>query len=90
MSLKPLQKLLRLDRNRSVAQNFTEKEVLLALEKAEKCLDIEVSLDYFGLDNTGRLNLWSQGCDKWLGYEEFDLNGIKNLTAYFVKKLTCY
>jgi hypothetical protein len=77
----------------SIAKNskeYHEDEVRLILEKLEKRLDVSISLDYF-FCNEGRLFVWTSDDDSdFLGLYDFDLNGIQDLTTFFMDLLDDY
>lgn len=68
---------------------FTDKEIWLALIEVEETLPVDIGLDYF-VGNVGRLNIYAKDDDKWLGYEDFSLVGVENLTEYFTDLLSEY
>ena len=57
-----------------------------ALTEVEETLTVEISTDWF-IRNKGRLTIWDKDSDKWLGFQKFDLTGVKDLPEYFANLL---
>lgn len=57
-----------------------------ALIEVEEKLTVEISTDWVDI-NKGRLTLWDKDSDKFLGFQEFDLTGVKDLSEYFANLL---
>lgn len=72
------------------SKEYHEDEVRPILEKLEKTLDVSISLDYFSY-NEGRLFVWTSDDDSdFLGLYDFDLNGVQDLTIFFMDLLDDY
>lgn len=76
----PLQEVAAIDNTRIYSKLYD------VLTEVEEKLTVEISTDWVN-NNKGRLSLWDKDSDKFLGFQEFDLTGVKDLSEYFANLL---